>query len=451
MADYSYYNPIIEPVIDAFTDPVTGEIEVNPLADILAPSSVYQSPEPLFAEPAPVYVAPESIPTIEEQDPIINLENLADSTSLVADTAPVIDRDSTITLDRLEQQGFTFVRTNEQGGGFFGGLAGGAGDLGSYNIDEALSLVNYLDTIDWTDPSAWAGVIAPDGTIVTAPAELTGQPVETLPPPTAPLATATPPVIEPVPEVSLEQLLGNVNLGGFFDNTSEPTIPFVPTPVQEPVPVAVQAPVPTPVPTPVQEPVPVAVQEPVPVAVQEPVQEPVPVAVQAPVQEPVPVAVQEPEPEAVDDGNIFTDIFNGIDLSSVIDIFGDLGSIFSDSTLEPTTPFVPVSTQPTQSSQEQGTGTPNDGVGVDLGDEGILGSDVIAGGQESTLDDDSTQPDINILLSSLGLTSGLTGLLSGVYAGSQNPTRTTQTVFSKRDPIKIDVMRPTLLSPLFRS
>jgi hypothetical protein len=229
-------------------------------------------------------------------------------------------------MANLERQGWTFVRNNPDSTGVWGGSIY---DLGNYSIDSGTkALLDWLERVDWTDPSTWYGLEAPDGTVVTPPA---------------------------------------------------PT---------------------------------------------------------------------EPAP-AEDDSNIFADILGNIDLGDGYSF--NIPDIFGDSTLEPTTPFVPTPTLPT-ATPTNGSGGANGGstgTGVDLGNEDIPASDVVEGGQDSNLDDNNVDVNWLRLLGGGAAAGAASGLLSGMLSKDRSTTRTTDTVFS--DMPELTKLTPTLLSPLYRS
>lgn len=175
----------------------------------------------------------------------------------------------------------------------------------------------------------------------------------------------------------------------------------------------------------------------------------------APTPEPAPQPTQpEPAPQptqpAEDDGNIFTDILGNINLG---DGYGfNIPDIFGNSTLDPTAPFVPTpTTTPTNGSGgSNGGSTGGDtGTGVDLGNDGVPASDVVAGGQDSNLDDNNVDVNWLRLLGGGAAVGAASGLLSGMLNKDRSTTRTTDMVFSEMP--ELTKLTPTLLSPLYRS
>jgi hypothetical protein len=75
----------------------------------------------------------------------------------------------------LENAGWTFVRNNPNNSAM--------SDLGNYYLDPAIfPLMDWLETVDWTDPSIMRdGIEAPDGTVIVPPAETTAQPTQSEP------------------------------------------------------------------------------------------------------------------------------------------------------------------------------------------------------------------------------------------------------------------------------
>lgn len=170
---------------------------------------------------------------------------------------------------------------------------------------------------------------------------------------------------------------------------------------------------------------------------------------------PAEVATPTEQPTQQDDGNIFTNILGR--LGDSIDYGFEFPDIFRDSTLDPTAPFVPTTTNipsvssPTSTSSDgyaDSTGG-DTGTGVDLGNDGVPASDVVAGGQDSNLDDNKVDVNWLGLLGGGALAGATSGLLSGMMSRDRKPSRTTDMVFS--DLPEITTLTPTLLSPLYRS
>jgi hypothetical protein len=159
----------------------------------------------------------------------------------------------------------------------------------------------------------------------------------------------------------------------------------------------------------------------------------------------------QPTPTTQDDGNIFTDILGNIDFGGLYDF--NIPDIFRNSTLDPTPPFVPQPTT-TPTTASNGSSGANDGstggdTGVDLGNEDVPASDVVAGGQDSTLDGNNPQFNLLYLLGGLGA-----GQLAAQQQAQQaqqqaSNTRTTDALF--RDRLKFKTPNPGLLTPLYRS
>ena len=247
----------------------------------------------------------------------------------------------------LERAGYTFVRNNP------GGIAGGAGDLGSYDVGAINDIVAWVNSIDWSDPEVVASLDLP-GSVV---------PIE-----------------------------------------SEPAA---------------------------TEPTPAPVVDAIPATVTQPTQ---------------PVQATQPVPATQDDGGFFSDILGNIDFSGSY----DFGNIFGDSTLDPTAPFVPQPTTGTTPPSSDSSGA-NDGstggtTGVDLGNESVPASDVVEGGQSSTLDDNNINLDLIRLLGGLSLGQQQAQAQQQQQA---NNTRTTDTIF--RDRLEFKTPNPGLLTPIFRS